>query len=233
MLHRPLHHIHPSIVETSTQPGVLSTSQSLLSVYFCTSHAPPTLHWSSTASIMSWYAPQTVEAMQSLNIPVVYYRRQEFRRRDGQARRRRFPYLAHRLHWPSHPPHRSQRLPIHSNFLRSMRCRGLYLLSHIDPTSPMAPASLVPLSLAGFTLPLCANVMVTTHCCAYMVPIPSQGARFWGRTVPRGHKPARGQYRRRDWHGLSGRPARLRRPLCHPASRPGYRCRDCGADLRT
>jgi len=39
---------------------------------------------------------------------------------------------------------------------------ALHLLSRIDPTSPMAPPSLVPLGVAGFTLPLCANVMVTT-----------------------------------------------------------------------
>jgi len=36
------------------------------------------------------------------------------------------------------------------------------LLQEIDPTSPMAPKSLVPLGLAGFTLPLCTNVFVTS-----------------------------------------------------------------------
>jgi hypothetical protein len=36
------------------------------------------------------------------------------------------------------------------------------LLQEINPTSPMAPKSLVPLGLAGFTLPLCTNVFVTS-----------------------------------------------------------------------
>jgi hypothetical protein len=36
------------------------------------------------------------------------------------------------------------------------------LLQEIDPTSPQAPKSLVPLGLAGFTLPLCTNVFVTS-----------------------------------------------------------------------
>ena len=38
----------------------------------------------------------------------------------------------------------------------------LHLLLRINPTSPIAPASLVPLALAGFTLPLGTNVIVTT-----------------------------------------------------------------------
>ncbi|KAI0248392.1 hypothetical protein BJV78DRAFT_1131587 [Lactifluus subvellereus] len=39
--------------------------------------------------------------------------------------------------------------------------QALRLLMHIDPTSPMAPRSLVSLGLASFTLPLCSNVFVT------------------------------------------------------------------------
>ncbi|KAI0293341.1 hypothetical protein B0F90DRAFT_1670838 [Multifurca ochricompacta] len=35
------------------------------------------------------------------------------------------------------------------------------LLLHINPSSPMAPSTLVPLGLAGFILPLCTNVLVT------------------------------------------------------------------------
>lgn len=60
----------------------------------------------------------------------------------------------------------------------------LHLLSQIDPTSPMAPPSLVPLGLAGFVLPLCANVMVTTLIAVriwYLSPHrarDSRGARF-------------------------------------------------------
>ena len=36
------------------------------------------------------------------------------------------------------------------------------LLYSIDPTSPTPPPVLVPLTLAGYTLPLCTNVMVTS-----------------------------------------------------------------------
>jgi len=60
----------------------------------------------------------------------------------------------------------------------------LHLLSYIDPTSPMAPPSLVPLGLAGLFLPLCANVMVTTLIAVriwYLAPRrarDSRGARF-------------------------------------------------------
>ena len=38
----------------------------------------------------------------------------------------------------------------------------LYLLLRINPNSPMAPPSLVPLGLAAFSLPLGTNVIVTT-----------------------------------------------------------------------
>ena len=38
---------------------------------------------------------------------------------------------------------------------------ALDILLRTNPTSPMAPKSLVPLGLAGFTLPLCTNVFVT------------------------------------------------------------------------
>jgi len=38
----------------------------------------------------------------------------------------------------------------------------LYLLLRINPNSPIAPPSLVPLGLAGFSLPLGTNVIVTT-----------------------------------------------------------------------
>ncbi|KAI9570567.1 hypothetical protein HD554DRAFT_353118 [Boletus coccyginus] len=38
----------------------------------------------------------------------------------------------------------------------------LDLLVDIDPTSPTPPPSLVPLGLAGYTLPLCTNVAVTS-----------------------------------------------------------------------
>jgi len=48
---------------------------------------------------MSWYAPYTVEATQSLNTPVVNYRREEFCQRDEGARRRGYPHLGHGLHW--------------------------------------------------------------------------------------------------------------------------------------
>ena len=39
---------------------------------------------------------------------------------------------------------------------------ALRLLSLIDPNSPVAPPSLVPLGLSGFGLPLLTNVIVTT-----------------------------------------------------------------------
>jgi hypothetical protein len=52
---------------------------------------------------MSWYALYTVEAKQSLNTPAVDHRRQEFRQRDGRARRCRSPDLAHGLHRRSYP----------------------------------------------------------------------------------------------------------------------------------
>ncbi|KAH9963754.1 hypothetical protein BC827DRAFT_1339731 [Russula dissimulans] len=35
------------------------------------------------------------------------------------------------------------------------------LLLHIDPSAPVAPKSLVPLGMAGYILPLCANIIVT------------------------------------------------------------------------
>jgi hypothetical protein len=38
----------------------------------------------------------------------------------------------------------------------------LYLLLRINPNSPIAPPSLVPLGLAAFSLPLGTNVIVTT-----------------------------------------------------------------------
>ena len=37
----------------------------------------------------------------------------------------------------------------------------MHLLLITDPSSPIAPPSLVPLGLAGFILPLCTNVLVT------------------------------------------------------------------------
>lgn len=38
---------------------------------------------------------------------------------------------------------------------------AIHSLLRINPSSPIAPSSLVPLGLAGFILPLCANVFVT------------------------------------------------------------------------
>lgn len=49
----------------------------------------------------------------------------------------------------------------HSQFLACIIV-VLDLLVDIDPTSPTPPPSLVPLGLAGYTLPLCTNVAVTS-----------------------------------------------------------------------
>ncbi|KAI9510099.1 hypothetical protein F5148DRAFT_1339486 [Russula earlei] len=49
----------------------------------------------------------------------------------------------------------------------------IHLLLRIDPTSPIAPPSLVPLGLASFVLPLCTNVLVTVLIAGrYLVPLP-------------------------------------------------------------
>ena len=53
----------------------------------------------------------------------------------------------------------------------------LHLLSHINPTSPITPTSLVPLGLAGFALPLCANVMVTALIAVRIWYLSPRGAR--------------------------------------------------------
>ncbi|OBZ67460.1 hypothetical protein A0H81_12649 [Grifola frondosa] len=37
----------------------------------------------------------------------------------------------------------------------------MHLLLSINPTAPVAPASIVPLGIAGYALPLCTNVMTT------------------------------------------------------------------------
>ena len=53
--------------------------------------------------------------------------------------------------------------PVYANprYVAACVSAVIRLLLRIDPTSPMAPKSLVPLGLAGFTLPLCTNVLVT------------------------------------------------------------------------
>lgn len=35
------------------------------------------------------------------------------------------------------------------------------LLLTVDPTAPVAPASIVPLGIAGYSLPLCTNAIIT------------------------------------------------------------------------
>ena len=37
----------------------------------------------------------------------------------------------------------------------------VHLVLSLDPTSPVPPTDLVPLTLAGYSLPLCTNVMAT------------------------------------------------------------------------
>jgi hypothetical protein len=99
-----------------------------------------------------------------------------------------------------------------------------------DLSSPIAPASLVPLGLAGFVLPLCTNVSVTAS---------SPRAAFW-LLSPRKVCDLRGVYflkgtgnrRHQEWYTLPGRSARLSGPLRHPPPRAGHCWRDRRAGLR-
>lgn len=90
---------------------------------------------------------------------------------------RRYPSPPHRDCWTWHVSLSLHSRPILTRLL--IACIGgvAHLVLTTDPTAPAPPAIVVPLALAGYSLPLCTNVIVTGlivyHIWHYSYNLPS------------------------------------------------------------
>ena len=163
-----------------------------LSADSCTLLVPLTLHWNSVISTKSWYGPIHIEATQTLTPPQMAKGVKGFANETNALVGAdllisitdfigsliliyRCWLLWSRNYWVIILPSLISIASL-GKALMTMAASWcsptifvsvcfsvvLYLLLRINPNSPMAPPSLVPLGLAAFSLPLGTNVIVTT-----------------------------------------------------------------------